>query len=304
MTCSRLASGGKPAAAAASAASSAACRDAERAQAGPGDQGVAPAVRAEQAERRHPVRARVVVRVHPLHPRPEQRGPLPEQVAVPVGDGQVGTGLGAGGQLVPVVVLDAAVPGQVIGVQRGHRDHRRRAGQVGGLVAGGLDHPVVVARAGVRVPRRPADVPAGQAPVAEPGQQVPGDGGGAALALGPGDAHHPLPGCLRQPQPQPARHRDAAGFQLPQVVAVAADAGGLDHDLAAGQRRQPAAGGGQDRLPGHRPRGRAVIDQHRGDPERSQLAQVGQALDAEAPQADGAAGQLRPGDRRAHSHPG
>ena len=304
MTCSRLASCGKPAGGGGQRAVVRRLRDAERAQAGPGDQRVAPAVQAEQAEPLHPVRGRVVIRVHPLHPRPEQRGPFPEQPAVPVGDGQVGARLGAGGQLVPVVLLDAAVPGQVIGVQRGHRDHRRRAGQVGRLVAGGLDHPVVVVSAGVRVPRRPPDVPPGQAPVAEPGQQVPGDSGAAALALGPGDAHHALPGRLRQPQAEPAGHRGAPGFQLPQVVAVPADAGGLDHDLTAGQRLQPAAGGGQDRLPGHRPRGRAVIDQHRGDPERRQPAQVGQALDTEAPQPDGAPGQLRPGDRRAHIRPG
>ena len=38
---------------------------AQRVQAGPGDQRVAPVVRAEQAQRRHPVGARVIGRVHP-----------------------------------------------------------------------------------------------------------------------------------------------------------------------------------------------------------------------------------------------
>src|SRR6202046_4219130 len=67
---------------------------------------------------------------------------LTQQVAVPVGDGQVGAGLSAGGQLVAVVVLDAAVPVQVVGVQGGDRDDRRRAGPGGGLVARRLGHPV------------------------------------------------------------------------------------------------------------------------------------------------------------------
>ena len=47
-----------------------------------------------------------------------------------------------------------------------------------------------------RVPGRLADVAADQAPVAPPGEQVPGDGRGAALALGAGDAQHPVPGEL------------------------------------------------------------------------------------------------------------
>ena len=67
---------------------------------------------AQQAQRGHPGRVRVVGGAHPLDPRPEQRGPLAQQVTVAVGDGQVRARLRARRQLVAVVVLDAAVPGR------------------------------------------------------------------------------------------------------------------------------------------------------------------------------------------------
>ena len=120
---------------------------AQRDQAAAGDERVAAVVPAGKAERLHPVRARVVALADPLDPRPEQRGVLGEQVAVAVGHGELGARLGARGQLVPVVLLHSPVPVQVIWVQRGHRDHRRRARQVGGLVTGDLDDPVVIVTA-------------------------------------------------------------------------------------------------------------------------------------------------------------
>ena len=80
----------------------------------------------------------------PLDPRPSAVPPLPQQGAVAVGDGQVGARLAAQRQLVGVVGLGVApVPGQVVGVQRGHRHHRRCGGDVGGLVARHLHHPEV-----------------------------------------------------------------------------------------------------------------------------------------------------------------
>ena len=88
--------------------------------------------------------AGVVTGADPLHARPEQGRTVAQRVAVPVGDGQLRPGLGADRQLVAVVGLHVAVPVEVVGVQRGDRDHRRRAGQVGRLVAGRLDDPVVV----------------------------------------------------------------------------------------------------------------------------------------------------------------
>ncbi len=99
-----------------------------------------------------------------------------DQVAVAVGDGQIGTGLGAGGELVPKVrLLIIIMPWQVIGMQRGDGDHRRGACQVGRLVAGHLDDPEVVVAANQRIIWRNADVARDQAPVAEPGQQMPGN---------------------------------------------------------------------------------------------------------------------------------
>ena len=150
--------------------------------------------------------------------------------------------------------------------------------------------------------------------VAQPAQQVAGDRGGGALALGAGDAHDPRrgppPGSHR---PRPPGHRHARAASSADVGAVAADARGLDHDLAAGQRVQ--ARRRRWRAPAARPPRPAAG--RRPAPARAQgaqLAQVRQALDAEAPDADLAAAagrgqaspgaQVRPGDRRAHRQSG
>ena len=92
-------------------------RDPERPQAGARDQGVTPAVRAEQAERDHPAGVRVVAGPDPLHPGAERRGPLRQFRAVPVRDGELRAGLRARRQLVAVVRLHVAVPVQVVGMQ-------------------------------------------------------------------------------------------------------------------------------------------------------------------------------------------
>ena len=75
---------------------------------------------------------------------PSSADALAQQLAVAVGDGEVRARLGRGRQLVAVVALDAAVPGQVVGVQRRHGGDRRGHREVGRRVAGHLDHPVVV----------------------------------------------------------------------------------------------------------------------------------------------------------------
>ncbi len=268
---------------------------AQRHQAAPGDQGVAAVVPAEQAERLHPGRVRLVGLLDPPHAGTEQRRVLAEQVAVAVGHGQVGTGLGAGRELVPVVVLHPAVPVQVIGVQRGHGHHRRRAGQVGGLVAGDLDHPVVVVVPGLRVIGRPPDVAAHQAPVAEAARQVTGDGRGGALALGPGDQQNAAGIGLLEPQPEAAGHRNAPLLQRRHLRAVPADPGRLDHHVALCQRGQPAVRSGQHGQAAGLGRGRAVVDQHRLGAQRGEPAQVGVALAAEAPYPGAGAAQVGPG---------
>ncbi len=75
---------------------------------------------------------------------------------------------------------------------------------------------------------------------------------------------------------------------------------------------RPPSGGGEHRAPGY-PAGRwTVVDEHRLAAQGGERAKVGQALHAEAPQsylaaterAAGAGAQVRPGDRRAHRHPG
>ncbi len=90
------------------------------------------------------VAARVVGLADPLDARPEQAGALAEQLAVAVGDRQVRARLGRRGELVAVVALDAAVPREVVRVQRRDRGDRRGDREVGRRVAGDLDHPVVV----------------------------------------------------------------------------------------------------------------------------------------------------------------
>ena len=72
---------------------------------------------AGQAERIHPRGVGVVVLADPLDPRPEQRGVLAEQGAVAVRHGEFGAGLGARGQLVPVVLVHSPVPVEVVRVQ-------------------------------------------------------------------------------------------------------------------------------------------------------------------------------------------
>ena len=89
--------------------------------------------------------------------------------------------------------------------------------------------------------------------VAQPAQQVPGHGGGRALALGPGDAHDPRPVGLLQPQAQAADDRRAPGLDALDLGAVAADPRGLDHHVAAQRgrrgRRPPWPGPGGRRRP-------------------------------------------------------
>ena len=133
---------------------------------------------------------------------------------------------------------------------------------------------------------------------------MPGDSRHAALALGAGDADHPVAVRLGQPQAQAARHRDAAPGQLGHLGAVAADARALDHHLAGGQRVQPAVAGRQDRPAAGALGLRAVVHQHRFRAERGELAQVRLPLHAEAPHPGAGAAQVRPGDRRPHTHQG
>ncbi len=228
-----------------------------------------------------------------------------DQVAVAVGDGQFGAGLRAGGQLVAVVRLGVVVvPGQMIGMQGGQRDHRRGAGQVGRLVAGDLDDPEVIVAAGLWVVRRQADVARDQAAVAEPGQQVPGDRRGGALALGAGHAQHLRAVGFGEPQAHPADHRDAAPLKGPHGLAVAGDPRRLDDDVTAGEGVEPAGGGRQQRPAVDVGPAGGVVDEHRVDPPGEAGPQVGLALASQAVDADRAAAQVRPGDRRAHTGPG
>ena len=274
-------------------------RHAEGGQAAAGDEGVAAVVAAGQAERLHPGGGGVVVLADPVDPRAEQRGVLAEQGAVAVGHGELGAGLGARGQLVPVVLLDPPVPVEVVRVQRGDRDHGRRAGQVGGLVAGHLDDPVVEVARVVRVVGHGADVAADHAPVAQAGEQVPGERGGGALALGAGHAQDAPQVRLGEPQAQAAHHRDARRGQLGHLGPVPGQARGLHHHVAALEGGQAAVGGGEHRAPAGnrqgRP-GRMVVDQDRLDPQRQQLAQVGVAFPAQAPDPHLSAGQVGPGE--------
>ena len=218
----RLGSGVKPAAAAASRSSSAAAAGqfavagggGECAQHGAGDQRVAPVVPAGQPQVVHPGRTGFVGLADPLDPRPEQAGPLAQQVAVAVGDGEVRARLGRGRQLVAVVALDAAVPGQVVGVQRRHRGDRRGHRQVGRGVAGHLDHPVVVVAGRLRVVGRDAEVAADQGPVAEAAQQVADDRRGGGLALGAGDVDGPGQVRLVHPQAKAADQGHPGRAQL------------------------------------------------------------------------------------------
>ncbi len=265
---------------------------------------VAPVVEAEKPQRPGPVADCVVVGVHPSHPRAEEVPMGTDQVTVTVGDGQLGAGLRAGGQLVTVVRLGiAVVPRQMIGMQGGECDHRRGTRQVGRLVAGHLHDPEVVLGADPRIVRRHTDVARDQASVAEPGQQVPGNGRGRALALGSGHTQHLRPVGLGKPQAHTTHHRDAALFQAAHGRAVPRDPRRLDNELTAGEGVKSAGRGRQQRSALDVGTGGSVVDEHRVEPQGEAGPQVGFALAAQAVETDRAATQVRPGDRRAHTGP-
>ncbi len=227
-----------------------------------------------------------------------------DQVAVAVGDGQIGTWLGADGELVAKVRLMIIImPRQMIRMQRGDRDHRRGACQVGRLVAGHLDDPEVVVAADQRILWRHADVAPDQAPVAEPGQQVPGNRRRRTLALGSRHADHLRPVCIDQPQPHPADHGNTEPSEVPHGLAVPRDSRRLDDDITVGERVEAALRCHQQRAAVDVGPGGGVVDEHRLDPPREAGAQVGLALTAQAVETDRAAAQVRPGDRRAHTGP-
>ena len=147
-----------------SAAASSAPGDTEAREDGAGDQRVAPVVDAAQASGTSQRASGSSVACTQRTRGPEQVAAFADQLAVAVGDREVRAGPRAQRELVAVVVLGiAAVPGEVVGVQRRHRDHRRRHRHVGGLIAGHLDDPVVDVLRDLRVERRRADVAADQA---------------------------------------------------------------------------------------------------------------------------------------------
>ena len=216
-----------PAAASASRVGVGRARDAEAGEHGPRDGGVARVVRPGQPERRATRRCPVPTSA-PLTQRsvrPEARGLRAELAVGAVGEGQRDPGLGAQRELVGVVALDRAVPVEMVGGQRGDRDHPRAAVEVGDLEARRLDDPVVGRRLRRRVPGRVADVPAGPGAVAEPGQQVHGQRGRGALALGAGDAGHPGRVGLRHEQAEAPADGHARRLELRHLGPVAADAG-------------------------------------------------------------------------------
>jgi len=99
--------------------------DAETEQAGAGDHGVSLVVGARETESLQPWTGEVVVCRDPLDARPELRRPLAKERAVAVGDREIATRLGAGRELVAKVLLDAAVPVEMVRVERRHGDDRR-----------------------------------------------------------------------------------------------------------------------------------------------------------------------------------
>ena len=139
-------------------------------------------------------------------------------------------------------------------MQRRHRHDRRRDGDVGGLVARHLDDPQSASaeRRDRRAARRCCRRPARRARAA---RAVAGDRGGGALALGAGDAHDPVAVDLLSHRPRPPTTATPAAVQRRDLGPVAADARGLDHDVAAGQRRRarprpwPAPAGPRARRP-------------------------------------------------------
>ena len=144
----------------------------------------------------------------------------------------------------------------------------------------------------LRIPRWLADVAPDQAAVTEAVQQVAGDRGGRALALGAGDEQHAGGIGFLQPQAQAAGHRHAPLFQPHHLRAVAADPRGLDDHIALLQRGEPAVAGREYGHPDDRDGLRPVIDQYGLYPHRAELADVRQALTAEAPHPDTGARQI------------
>ena len=225
--------------------------------------------------------------------------------AVAVGHGQPGSRQGAQRQLVAVVGLGPAVPVEVVGAERGDGHDRGGRGQIGGLEARDLDHPEVELVAGHRVPGRAADVAGHHGPEPEAAQEVPGHRGGGGLALGAGDAGHPVEIGLLEPQAEAAGDDHPGGLQGGHLGTGPADARGLDDDVAVLEGRKAPLGGGQHRQTVELAGGGAVVDQHRGGAEGLEAGQVGPALDPEAPEPDrGRTAEVRPADRRARRHRG
>ncbi len=143
-----------------------------------------------------------------------------------------------------------------------------------------------------RIPGRLADVAPDQATVTEPGQQMAGDRGGRALALGAGDQQDAGGIGFPQPQAQATGHRDAPLFQPDDLGAVAADPRRLHDHVALLQRGEPAVAGAEHRHPADRDGLRAVIDQHRLDAHRAEPADIRHAFAAEAPHPGAGAAQI------------
>ena len=221
-----------------------------------------------------------------------------------VGQGQRDPRFGAQRELVGVVALDRPVPVEVVGRQRGHGDHPGRREEVGDLEARGLDHPVVRLRPGRGVPRRVPDVPAGPGPVAETAEQVHGERGRRALALGPRDARDPGRVGVRHVEAEASVHGDPGGLESDDLGAVAADPRALDDDVAAKQRVETARPGGQYVEPVEGGRGGPVVHEHGHAAHGREAPDTGPALDAEPPDADGRVSERGPGGRRVHTGPG
>ena len=253
---------------------------------------VADVVRPEQAQPRHP---RAGFALDPGH-GPEQRGVGPQQGAAAVGDDGAHPRTRAQRELVAVVAVRPAVPVQVVLRQRRHHDDRRPCRHVCGLVGGGLHDPPVDVLLDLGVPRRHAEVAAGEHPVAQPTQQPAHDRGGRALALGAGHGEHAVAVGVLEPQPEPAADGDARGLDLQHVRAVAAQPGSLDHHVTSQQQLQTAL------RRRHDPRTGTVVHDDGLHAEHRQPPQVGLPLDAQAPHADPQAGELRP--RRQHARAG
>ncbi len=148
-------------------------------------------------------------------------------------------------QLVPVVGLDAAVPVEVVGGEAGEHHHPGRAGHVGRLVRGDLDHVGVGSGPAVGLEHRHPDVPDQLHPTTV-GLE---DGGGQrrrrALALGPGDGQHRCVGVVLEPHRHGRGHRRSGGLGRDQLGAVPADprATGPPRPPTTSRRRRAGATG-------------------------------------------------------------